>query len=156
MYSVAKLLKNPAYSDTFCKISYGLIENCMFEGSTLLIQFTGFCVLRMRKSVCARCLSVMTRRRVSALVTASVLSVGCSASATVCCAVGRQESECEGGNQEEEKFWLFHITCILLFCVAKLRKKDKIDIIPRQAAKVDAEGENLNNCSGVKWTGVGW
>ena len=34
MYSVAKLLKNPAYSDTFCKISYGLIENCMFEGST--------------------------------------------------------------------------------------------------------------------------
>jgi hypothetical protein len=41
-------------------------------------------------------------------------------------------------------------TCILLFCVAKLRKKDKIDIIPRQAVKVDAEGESLNNCSGVK------
>ena len=58
--------------------------------------------------------------------------------------------ECEGGNQEEEKFCLFHITCILLFCVAKLRKKDKIDIIPRQAVKVDAEGEGLNNCSGVK------
>ena len=58
--------------------------------------------------------------------------------------------ECEGGNQEEEKFCLVHIACILLFCVAKLRKKDKIDIIPRQAVKVDAEGESLNNCSGVK------
>ena len=57
-----------------------------------MIQFTGFCVLRIRESVCARCLSVMTRRRVSALVTASVLSVGCSASATVCRAVGRQET----------------------------------------------------------------
>ena len=37
-------------------------------------------------------LSMMTRRRVSALVTVSVLSVGCSASATVCRAVGRQEA----------------------------------------------------------------
>ena len=64
----------------------------MFEGSTLLIQFTGFSVLRIRESVCERCLSVMTKHRVSALVTASVLSVGCATSATVCCAVGRQEA----------------------------------------------------------------
>ena len=64
--------------------------------------------------------------------------------------VAAARGECEGGNQEEEKFCLVHIACILLFCVAKLRKNDKIDIIPRQAVKVDAEGESLNNCSGVK------
>ena len=40
----------------------------------------------------ARCLSVMTKRRVSALVTTSVLSVGCSASAVVCRADGLQEA----------------------------------------------------------------
>jgi hypothetical protein len=34
----------------------------------------------------------MTKRRVSALVTASVLSVGCSASAAVCRADGLQEA----------------------------------------------------------------
>ena len=34
----------------------------------------------------------MTRRRVSALVTTSMLSVGCATSATVCRAVGRQET----------------------------------------------------------------
>ena len=66
--------------------------------SVLLTIFTviesngSLSVLRMRESVCERCLSVMTKRRVSALVTASVLSVGCSASATVCRAVGRQEA----------------------------------------------------------------
>ena len=64
--------------------------------------------------------------------------------------VAAARGECEGSNQEEEEFCLFHIACILLFCVAKLRKKDKIDIIPWQAVKVDAEGESLNNCSGVK------
>ena len=91
----------------FWKISYGLIENCMFEGSTLLIQFTGFCVLRMRKSVCERLLSAMTRRRVSTLVKASVLSVGCSASATVCCAVGRQESNARAAIRRKRYFALF-------------------------------------------------
>ena len=92
MSSVAKVRFFLHIPTHFWKISYGLIGNYMFEGSTLLIQFTGFCVLRMRKSVCARCLSVMTRRRVSALVTAPVLSVGCSASIIACRAVGRQEA----------------------------------------------------------------
>lgn len=33
----------PSHSDTFCKISYGLIENCMFEGLTLsfIIEILG-------------------------------------------------------------------------------------------------------------------
>ena len=45
MLSVAKILIFFYIPTHFWKISYGLIENCMFEGSTLLIQFTGFCVL---------------------------------------------------------------------------------------------------------------
>ena len=56
--------------------------------STVIESNGSLSVLRMRESVCERCLSVMTIRRGSALVTASVLPVGCSASAAVCCADG--------------------------------------------------------------------
>ena len=60
--------------------------------STVIESNGSLSVLRIRESVCERLLSAMTRCRVTALVTASVLSVGCSASVTVCRAVGRQEA----------------------------------------------------------------
>ena len=60
--------------------------------STVIESNGSLSVLRVRESVCERCLSVMSKRRVSALVTASVLSVGCSASAAVCRADGLQEA----------------------------------------------------------------
>ena len=47
-----------------------------FVANSTVIESNGsLSVLRIRESVCERCLSAMTRRRVSALVTASVLSV---------------------------------------------------------------------------------
>ena len=55
--------------------------------------------------------------------------------------------ECEGGNQEEEKFCLFHITCILLFCVAKVRKRNEKAC--GEARKVTAEGASLHICSEI-------
>ena len=94
----------------------------MFEGSTLLIQFTGFCVLRMRESVCERCLSVMTKRRVSALVTASVLSVGCSASAAVCRADGLQEANARAAIRRKRSFACFILLVILLYGAASARR----------------------------------
>ena len=69
------------------------------------------------------------------------------------CEGGNQEEEkfsrgeCEGGNQEEEKFCLFHITCILLFCVAKVRKRNEKAC--GEARKVTAEGASLHICSEI-------
>ncbi len=61
--------------------------------------------------------------------------------------VAAARGECEGGNQEEEKFCLFHITCILLFCVAKVRKRNEKAC--GEARKVTAEGASLHICSEI-------
>ena len=74
----------------------------------IAIEFNGsFSVLRMTESACERLLSMMTRRRVSALVTASVLSVGCSASAAVCRADGRQEANARAAIRRKRSFACF-------------------------------------------------
>ena len=69
------------------------------------IEFNGsFSVLRMTESVCERLLSAMMRRRVSALITASVLSVGCAASAIACRAVGQQEANARTAIRRKRRF----------------------------------------------------
>ena len=77
------------------------VLSVLFIISTTIESNGRFSVIRMTESLCERLLSAMTRRRVSALVTASVLPVGCSASAAVCCADGLQEATIMS-NQEEE------------------------------------------------------
>ena len=119
--------------------------------STVIESNGSLSVLRMRESVCARCLSVMTKRRVSALVTASVLSVGCSASAAVCRADGLQEAREKAASiikaiLQSFIFFIF-ISFYLLFRAAKLRKREEKAL--GTSRKVDAEGESLNKCSGV-------
>ena len=53
--------------------------------------------------------------------------------------------ECEGGNQEEEKFCLFHFILFVIFA-AKLRKRE--EKVCGEDGKVGSEGESLNKCSG--------
>ena len=83
-------------SFTCCSMVYASpvmqVLSVLLTISTVIESNGSLSVLRVRESVCERCLSVMSKRRVSALVTASVLSVGCSASAAVCRADGLQEA----------------------------------------------------------------
>ena len=58
--------------------------------------------------------------------------------------VAAARGECEGGNQEEEKFCLVHIA-YFLFRAAKLRKRE--EKVCGEDEKVGAEGESLNKCS---------
>ena len=94
-----------------CSMAYASpvvqVLSVLFIISTTIESNGSLSVLRMRESVCERCLSVMTKRRVSALVTASVLSVGCSASAAVCRAVGRHEANARAVIRRKRSFACF-------------------------------------------------
>ena len=79
----------------------------LFIISTTIESNGSFSVLRVIESVCERPLSAMTRSRVSALVMTSELSVSCSASATVCRAVGRQEANARAAIRRKRYFALF-------------------------------------------------
>ena len=54
--------------------------------------------------------------------------------------------EYESGNQEEEKFCLFHFILFVIFA-AKLRKREEKAL--GKGGKVEGGGESLNKCSGV-------
>ena len=69
------------------------------------------------ESVCERLLSVMSIRRVFSLVTASVLSVGCTTSATVCRAVGRQEANTRAKIRKKRTFACF----IVYYAISETR-----------------------------------
>ena len=76
----------------------------------------------MRELVCERLLSAMTRRRVSALVTASVLSVVCYASTIACRADGLQEAREKAASITKASLQIFIVVIfvIILMLIALL------------------------------------